>query len=48
MIPVRDLFQRTQVPVVTSQFLLKGHKIRNFETLKGHIFGTDRADINNR
>ena len=43
-----------QILVVTSQFLLKGHKMLNFlfafflkisETLKAHISGTE-ADIN--
>ena len=45
-----------QILVVTSQFLLKGHKMLNFvfafflkisETLKAHISGTE-ADINKR
>ena len=46
-----------QILVVTSQFLLKGHKMLNFlfayflkisETMKGHISGTKAADINKR
>ena len=45
-----------QIPVMTSQFLLKGQKLLNFlfafflktsETLKAHISGTE-ADINKR
>ena len=45
-----------QILVLTSQFLLKGHKMLNFlfafflkisETLKAHISGTE-ADINER
>ena len=45
-----------QILVVTSQFLLKGHKMLNFlfafflkisETLKAHISGTE-ADVNKR
>ena len=45
-----------QIQAVTSQFLLKGHKMLNFlfalflkisETLKAHIFGME-ADINKR